>query len=372
MHARLAKVALAAALVVSGCSGGGDDDASSGVVAEESSTTTVTMATPPPTAPPTTVNTTGPATTVTTGPAAEAKPPTRVGVPTKGVLVTGSKGAVLLDAPDGETIGRLRQNITVAYDAIDDDWVRILTPCESRAWTRLDRGTKLVDADVVVDAGHGGGEPGAVGPTGLTEKELNLAIAQRVVRLLEAEGVKAVLTRRTDYRVTLASRVAVAAALSPKAFISVHHNAEPDEVRTGPGSETYYQVASPDSKRLSGLLYEEIVTALAAFPAEWKGDRDAGAKVRLNLEGRDYYGILRRSFEAGVPASLVESAFVSNPTEEALLRRDDVRDAEAAAITRGLLRYLRGNDPGSGFVEAYVRHAPAGSGGGAAGCVEPS
>jgi N-acetylmuramoyl-L-alanine amidase len=364
MHARLAIALVAAALVASGCRGGGDDDASPGVIAEESSTTSITAA--PTTAAP------SPETTVTTGPPAGAKPPTREGVPAKGVLVTGSKGATLHDGPDGETIGRFRQNITVAYDAIDGNWVRVLTPCENRAWIRLDRGTKLTSADVVVDAGHGGGEPGAVGPTGLTEKELNLDIAQRVVRMLDAQGLKAVLTRRTDYRVTLASRVAVAAALSPEAFISIHHNAEPDETRTGPGSETYYQVASADSKRLSGLLYEEIVAALAPFPAAWTGDRDAGAKVRLNLEGRDYYGILRRAFDAGVPATLIESAFVSNPTEEALLRRDDVRDAEAAAITRGLLRYLRGNDPGSGYVEAYVRHAPAGSGGGPAGCVEPS
>lgn len=374
-------VAVAVVLLAAGCSGDGTDDESSGVITQE--TTTTTAAAPPPA---TTTVTESPATTapsstpptaaapaaVTTGPPAPPKPPARAGVPAKGVLVTGPKGAALADAPDGNPSGRLREGITVAYTAIDDGWVQIVTPCENRAWTRLDRGTKLSAAEVVVDAGHGGAETGAIGPSGLTEKELNLDVAQRIVRLLEAEGVPAVLTRRSDYRVTVASRVAVAAALSPKAFISVHHNAEPDETRTGPGSETYYQVRSPDSKRLAGLIYEETVAALSAFPAEWMGDRDAGAKIRLNLEGGDYYGILRRAFDAGVAASLLESAFVSNPTEEALLRRDDVRAAEAAAITRGLLRYLRGTDPGSGFVDAYVRHAPAGGGGGATGCLEPS
>ena len=369
---------LSLTLVAAGCSGDGGGG-SSGVVAQEPATTTTVVPAPPvpspgpagpaeAAAPPAA----GPATTVTTGPPAPPKPPTRVGTPAKGVLVIGEKGAALADAPGGRTAGRLREGVTVAYTAIDGDWVHVLTPCENRAWARLDRGSRLVEAEVVVDAGHGGGETGAIGPTGLQEKELNLDISRRVVRLLEAEGVKAVLTRRTDYRVTIASRVAIAAALSPKAFVSVHHNAEPDETRANPGSETYYQVASPDSKRLSGLLYEEILQALSAFPAQWMGDRDAGAKTRLNLESRDYYGILRRSFDAGVPAALVESAFVSNPSEEELLRRDDVREAEAVAVTRGLLRYLRGNDPGSGYVDAYVRHAPAGGGGGSAGCVDPS
>ncbi len=101
-------------------------------------------------------------------------------------------------------------------------------------------------------------------------------------------------------------------------------------------------------------------------------DRDAGAKYRLGDSGDDYYGILRRSAADGVVASLVELAFVTNPSEEALLRTDDVRRAEADAVARGILRFLRSEDPGSGFVVPYPRTEPAGGGGGTKGCTDPA
>ena len=100
-------------------------------------------------------------------------------------------------------------------------------------------------------------------------------------------------------------------------------------------------------------------------------DRDAGAKYRLNDAGIDYYGILRRSAEANVVASLGELGFISNPSEELLLRRDDVRQAEAEAVARAIVRFLRTKDSGSGFTIPYPRTEPAGGGGGPEGCVDP-
>jgi N-acetylmuramoyl-L-alanine amidase len=278
----------------------------------------------------------------------------------------------LAATPGGAPAGRLRGDVVVAYDAVQNGWARVLTPCENRRWARLDSGTATRTADVVLDAGHGGGEPGAVGPGGLNEKELNLAVAQKAAEALRAQGISVVVGRHSDYRQTIAARVAIAAALDPKAFVSIHHNAEPDGPRDGPGSETYYQHKSPESKRLAGLIYEEIVRALAGFSADWVADRDAGAKYRVGSSGSDYYGILRRSAEAGVTASLAELGFISNPSEEALLVRDDVRQAEADAVARAIVRFLRTDDPGSGFVTPYPRSEPAGGGGGAAGCVDPS
>jgi N-acetylmuramoyl-L-alanine amidase len=248
----------------------------------------------------------------------------------------------------------------------------VLTPCENRAWLRLSDGRAEPKVEVVLDPGHGGDEPGATGPGGLTEKELNLAVVDRTVAALHAAGIDAAVTRTSDYRITLGSRVAIAAALRPRVFVSVHHNAEPDGPREGPGTETYYQVRSTDSKRLAGLLYEEVVGALAAFPASWVADTDAGAKYRTNDAGGDYYGILRRSAEVGVVASLAELAFITNPSEETLLRRDDVRQAEAEALARALARYLHSEDPGSGFTIPYPRVTPAGPGGGTSGCVDPA
>jgi len=377
MMGRLVAAFLVALMVGTACSDGGDDTAdgpgASGATSTargSASSTTTTGAASATTVSPDVRPPGGSSTTVTSGPTVTSRPPT--GTPAAGVLVTGPEGAALAHAAGGAAYGRLRPGVAVSYDAVDGSWARVLTPCENRAWLRLSDGQAVATAEVVLDAGHGGGEPGATGPGGLTEKELNLDIVERTVAALRTAGIDAAVTRTSDYRVTLASRVAIAAALRPKAFVSVHHNAEPDGPRDGPGTETYYQVRSPESKRLAGLIYEEVVKALAVFPAQWVADTDAGAKYRTNDAGGDYYGILRRSGEVGLVASLAELAFISNPSEETLLRRDDVRQAEAEALSRALVRFLRTDDPGSGFTVPYPRVAPAGPGGGSAGCVDPA
>ena len=117
---------------------------------------------------------------------------------------------------------------------------------------------------------------------------------------------------------TLASRVAIAAALRPKAFVSVHHNAEPDGTRTGPGQRD--------------LLPDPLTRLEAPGRAGLRGGRQVAGRLLRRVDGRhampgpstgpttpggDYYGILRRSGEAGVVASLAELAFISNPSEEA-------------------------------------------------------
>lgn len=230
-------------------------------------------------------------------------------------------------------------------------------------------GAQLSGATVVLDPGHGGDEPGAVGPAGTTEKDVNLAIALEAERQLEAQGATVVLTRTGDYRITIASRAAIAQALQPTLFLSIHHNAEPDEHRSTPGAETYYQIASADSKRLSGLVHEELFAAFSAYQVDWVADLDAGAKYRPRSGGGDYYGVLSRT--AGIPAVLSEAAFISNPPEEALLVDPAFQAVEAGAFTRAIVRYVTTDDPGSGFVVPYPRTEPAGSGGGAAGCVDP-
>ncbi|HUQ38799.1 MAG TPA: N-acetylmuramoyl-L-alanine amidase [Acidimicrobiales bacterium] len=247
-----------------------------------------------------------------------------------------------------------------------DRW-KVRTPCGNEGHVVGAR--PVTGAAVVIDAGHGGNEPGAKSPDGLPEKGVNLAVALEAGQSLELQGFPTVLTRYSDYRVTIEVRAQIVQALRPKAFVSVHHNAEPDEPRPKPGSETYYQRSSADSRRLSGLLYEEIVRALSVYDVPWVGDTDAGAKYRTNSQGSDYYGILRRT--AGVTSVLAELAFISNPPEADLLRRPDVQRVEGDAVARGIVRYLTTNDPGSGFVAGYTRTSPAGSGGGGTNCVDP-
>jgi N-acetylmuramoyl-L-alanine amidase len=208
-----------------------------------------------------------------------------------------------------------------------------------------------------------------VGPGGTQEKAVNLAVAQDAQRALEAQGATVVLTRTSDYRVTLATRAAISNALHPQLFLSIHHNAEPDGPSTTPGTETYYQIRSSASKRLAGLVYEELVSALTPYKAAWVADRDAGAKYRPAGDGGDYYGVLRRT--AGTPAVLAEAAFLTNGPEEALLRTPAVQEAEGQAVARAVVRFVTTSDPGSGFVTPYPRTEPAGPGGGAQGCVDP-
>jgi N-acetylmuramoyl-L-alanine amidase len=262
--------------------------------------------------------------------------------------------------------------ITAPVVGREGDALLIGTPCGFS--TPVKEGTP-VDGIVVLDAGHGGEEPGAVGPGGLTEKELNLAVTKQTKQALEAQGVTVVLTRTADYRITLEARAKIVTTLKPKAFVSIHHNAEPDGPRPqGPGTETYYQTAgdsSAQSKRLAGLVYEEVVKALSQYQGTpWVADTDAGAKYRKSSSGDDYYGIIRRTH--GTPSALAELGFLTNAPEEALYAKPEVQKVEGEAVARGIKRFLDTNDPGSGFTEPYPRETPAGGGGGASNCHDPA
>jgi N-acetylmuramoyl-L-alanine amidase len=315
----------------------GDDDRDPEHQAEPpvttTSSTTTTIALPPPT---TTSTTAAP-------PVALPRP-----APSEAKVVVSASGVVL------------------PVTAMEGSAFRVTTPCGRAA---LVAGTPVAGAAVVLDAGHGGAEPGAVGPNGLAEKVLNLAVVQHAKVALERAGLAVVLTRTGDHRLPLEARARIVKALQPRAFVSVHHNAEPDGPSPKPGSETYYQTASAESKRLSGLLYEEIVQALSQYRVAWVADTDAGAKYRKSTRGDDYYGILRRT--QGTPASLAELGFISNPPEAELFTRADVHQVEGEAVARGIVRFLTTKDPGSGFTEPYPRSSPAGPGGGTRNCVDP-
>ncbi|MGH9190734.1 MAG: N-acetylmuramoyl-L-alanine amidase family protein [Acidimicrobiales bacterium] len=231
----------------------------------------------------------------------------------------------------------------------------VRTPCSNTV--HLAAGTPLGGATVVLDPGHGGGEPGAVSPAGLVEAPVNLAVASHARAALEAAGVAVAMTRTGSYDVDLPTRAAIAKAADARLFVSVHHNAEPDGPSARPGSETYYQQASADSKRLAGLIYEDVVGALAGYRVGWVADRDAGAKYRPGSRG-DYYAVLRLG--APTVSVLAELAFISNPAEAALLSRPDFQEVEGRALAAGILRYLNSPAPGSGFVVPYPRTDPPG------------
>ena len=251
---------------------------------------------------------------------------------------------------------------------VGDGWV-VRTPCNRTANLSRTRAHNAGSPVIVLDPGHGGAEPGAVSPSGLAEAGINLAVARQAQAALEAQGVTVLLTRTGDYDVALATRSEIARNVAPKAFVSIHHNAEPDGPREGPGAETYYQIGNADSKRLAGLIYEEVLRAMSQYRVNWVADRDAGAKYRPGNNG-DYYAMLRQP--GRVVSVLAELAFISNPPEAELIARPDVQRVEGEAVAKGIVRYLTTGDLGSGFVEPYPRvDPPAVPGTGPGACRDP-
>ncbi|MDR7556549.1 MAG: N-acetylmuramoyl-L-alanine amidase family protein [Armatimonadota bacterium] len=171
---------------------------------------------------------------------------------------------------------------------------------------------------VAIDAGHGGRDTGAIGPTGLLEKDVVLDISLRAREALVRAGVRVVMTRETDVFVDLSERARLARRQGATVFVSIHANAS---VRaTASGAETYY--LAPQSQALAKMIQDE----LARIP----GLADRGIKTANFL-------VLR---EAEIPAVLVEVAYISNPDEEARLRTPAFRQQLADAIARGVLRFL--------------------------------
>ena len=335
---------MAVALLVAAC-GGGKQEQADPPLAEPATTSSTTTTEAP---------------TTTTAPATTTEAPTTT-IPPPQSLAAATDAKAILTAT----------GVTVPVLGREGDALLVGTPCGRS--TPLRQGTPI-DGVVVLDPGHGGVEPGAVGPNGLEERHLNFAVTNFTRAHLEANGIGVVLTRNGDYRITLAARAKIVKAIKPKAFVSIHFNAEPDGPRGGPGAETYYQTkgaSTAESKRLAGLIYEEVVKSLARFEGiDWVADTDAGAKYRTSSSGDDYYGIIRQT--QGTPGVLAELGFIVNPTEEALYARQEGQKAAGEGVANGILRFLRTDDPGSGFTEPYPREVPAGGGGGADNCQDPA
>ncbi|MDR7523623.1 MAG: N-acetylmuramoyl-L-alanine amidase family protein [Armatimonadota bacterium] len=171
---------------------------------------------------------------------------------------------------------------------------------------------------VAIDAGHGGKDTGAIGPTGLLEKDVVLDIARRVREVLVRAGVRVVMTRETDIFVDLPDRPRMAREQGASVFVSIHANASTRPASNG--SETYY--LTPQSLVLAQMMQEE----LGRIP----GLANRGIKTANFLVLRD----------SPVPAVLVEVAYISNPDEEARLRQQAFRQRLAEAISRAIQRFL--------------------------------
>ncbi len=252
-----------------------------------------------------------------------------------------------------------------------DGWV-VGTPCGQTATLG---NIRALTGSVVLDAGHGGKETGAIGAAGNWESQLNRAVTAHARKALEAAGFPVVLTRTDDYRIGIVPRAAIIAAVKPKAVVSIHHNASSNESRKTPGTEVFHQAvgtSAAESRRLAGLLYEEVTATLARYTnevTEWAATPRAGVKPRRNAAGGDFYGMLRRT--QGTPTALLEVGFVSHETEERLYARPAVQQAVGEAVARGVVRFLTTKDPGRGFVVPPQLADDNRPGGGTENCQDP-
>jgi len=188
---------------------------------------------------------------------------------------------------------------------------------------------------VAIDAGHGGPDPGAVGPSGVLEKDVTLAIALKLEEVLKQAGIETVMTRTGDYdlvrgeevphrqRADLIRRAELVNHSGAQLLLSLHANSFPDPAWSG--AQTFYL----EGDELSFVLATHVQTAMV------RELRDLGPNRR-----RPASADLRILRDVHVPAVVVEVGFLSNPSEERLLRQEDYQARVAQAVANGVLSFF--------------------------------
>ncbi|MCX5705328.1 MAG: N-acetylmuramoyl-L-alanine amidase [Candidatus Omnitrophica bacterium] len=217
---------------------------------------------------------------------------------------------------------------------------------------------------IVIDAGHGGEDPGALGRTGLREKDVNLDIAKKLAAILREDGLEVVLTRSTDRFISLPGRISIANNANADLFVSIHSNAS--RTRSLNGFEVYYVAPSVnDSKRAyssarsvpisiehfelasSSMDLKAIIWDMIHVSNQAESVSLARKICRVMDDNSDsrIIGIKGARFAvlkgARMPAVLVETGFVSNREEEKLLRNSIYRQKVAEIIAKGILDFAQ-------------------------------
>lgn len=183
---------------------------------------------------------------------------------------------------------------------------------------------------ITIDPGHGGSDSGAIGPTGLNEKTATLGISLDLAKMLKEAGAKVYITRKVDEDVApqpatdveeLQARVDVGNNTNSDIFVCIHLDSFTSP--SAKGTTGYYFAGSSSSQRLADYVKEGVIEQL--------GTVDRGTKTA------NFY-VLKHTT---MPATLIETAFISNPDEEALLRSDEGQEKAAVGIYNGIVRYFQ-------------------------------
>ncbi len=233
---------------------------------------------------------------------------------------------------------------------------------------------------IVIDAGHGGKDPGAIGYGGIKEKHINLAIAKKVAYFLKKDGrFKVILTRKGDYFIPLHERAEIALRNRADLFISIHSDAAPRRNPRARGTQVFAlsHKRAVEKKRqiLRNRRYAKLVLGDAANIRSGvvrKVLADLAIDVTLTesvyfarllaselkkVVGKEVYfkGINRAGFAVlktpGIPSVLVETGFITNPSEARKLRNPEFQRKVAWSIYRAIVRYFYGDDFGRKLVK---------------------
>jgi len=188
---------------------------------------------------------------------------------------------------------------------------------------------------VVIDAGHGGSDPGKVGINNALEKDINLQIARKVKAYLEANDVKVIMTRETEDGLydadasnkkvqDMKRRIAMIEEAAPRLTVSIHQNSYPEEYVHG--AQVFYYDTSMEGKRLAELLQTQLVQ---------KADLENKRQIKAN----DSYYLLKKT---KTPIVIVECGFLSNREEADKLCTEEYQEKIAWAIHMGIMQYLNG------------------------------
>lgn len=190
---------------------------------------------------------------------------------------------------------------------------------------------------VVIDAGHGGADPGKVGINGVNEKEINLQIAGYVRQYLEANDIEVVMTRESDEGLNDADasnkkvqdmkrRIELIDRTAPAITVSIHQNSYPEEYVHG--AQVFYYTGSREGQELAQCIQEELVA---------RADPENKRQVKAN----DSYYLLKKT---GIPIVIVECGFLSNSVEAEKLCTEAYQKRVAWAIHMGILKYLNARE----------------------------
>lgn len=190
---------------------------------------------------------------------------------------------------------------------------------------------------VVIDAGHGGIDPGKVGINGAEEKDINLQIALMVKKFLEENDVSVIMTRETEDGLydadasnkkvqDMKRRIAVIDEIAPTLTVSIHQNSYPEEYVHG--AQVFYYNGSGEGQKLAEAIQKQLIEQV---------DPENKRQIKAN----DSYYLLKKT---GIPIVIVECGFLSNSEEAKRLCTPEYQEKVAWAIHMGILQYLNGTD----------------------------